>query len=290
MNELHDEIYSDDSWLRLVELNKINALLDESLDCVWKMIYGENREKHEKINIDKHKDIVGYVSKYTDIVNDKLELVNVIGELLDGVINDIQNEADMVDDMKQACEIDIDILKSIHNALAKILERWRDDVLAMVNRSNAFSKPKDKPDTKKKDSKPDTKKKDSKPDTKNSVKNKVSNRIKYEIQDIAKYRKVLIKMIDERIYMLDLMNMDLAESIAYTDTRETEYRFHRECQARPIAFEHCWGRSISEVYAVDVALGGLRESVGNGIWPKGIDYDHITSINEIVAAMYYINI
>ena len=89
MNELHDERYSNDSWLRLVELNKINTLLDESLDYVWKMIYGKNREKHEKINIDKHQDIVGYVSKYTDIVNDKLELVNVIGELLDGVINDV---------------------------------------------------------------------------------------------------------------------------------------------------------------------------------------------------------
>ena len=94
-------------------------------------------------------------------------------------------------------------------------------------------------------------------------------------------------MIDERIYMLDLINMQLAESMAYTDTRETEYRFHRECQARPIAFEHCWGRSISEVYAVDVALGGLRESVGNGIWPKDIDYHRITSINELGAAMYY---
>ena len=36
MNELQDEIYSDDSWLRLVELNKINVLLDEVLDYVWK--------------------------------------------------------------------------------------------------------------------------------------------------------------------------------------------------------------------------------------------------------------
>ena len=100
MNELQDEIYSDDSWLRLVELNKINVLLDDSLDYVWKTIYGGNREKHEKINIDKNKDIDGYVSKYTDIVNDKLELVNRIGELLDGVINDIQNEAGMIDNMK----------------------------------------------------------------------------------------------------------------------------------------------------------------------------------------------
>ena len=39
-----------------------------------------------------------------------------------------------------------------------------------------------------------------------------------------------------------------------------------------------------------MALGGLREDVGNGIWPKGIDYDCITSIKELGSAKYYINI
>ena len=38
MNELRDEINSDDSWLRLVELNKINMLLYEALDYVWKTL------------------------------------------------------------------------------------------------------------------------------------------------------------------------------------------------------------------------------------------------------------
>ena len=42
------------------------------------MVYDENREKHEKIDIDKDKDIDGYVSKYADIINAKLELVNRI--------------------------------------------------------------------------------------------------------------------------------------------------------------------------------------------------------------------
>ena len=96
LNELQDEIYNDDSWLRLVELNKINTLLGESLDYVWKMVYDGNREKHEKIDIDKDKDIDGYVSKYTDIINDKLELVNRIGELLDNLMADVQNVVDMV--------------------------------------------------------------------------------------------------------------------------------------------------------------------------------------------------
>ena len=96
MNELQDEIHDDDSWLRLVELNKINTLLDESLGYIWKMIFLENREKHEKINIDKDKDMDGYVSMYSDIINDKLELVNRIGGLLDGIMVEVQNVEDMV--------------------------------------------------------------------------------------------------------------------------------------------------------------------------------------------------
>ena len=108
----------------------------------------------------------------------------------------------------------------------------------MINRDSVGSKPdtkkKDnKPDTKKKDNKPDNKKKDSKPDTEkkdnklDTSKNNriglvlvISNRIKYEIQNIAKYRKVLIKMIDERIDTLDLLNVKLAESIADIDISE----------------------------------------------------------------------
>ena len=45
----------------------------------YQIVYGNDREKHERINIDKYEDIGGYVSKYTNIVNDKSELVNRIG-------------------------------------------------------------------------------------------------------------------------------------------------------------------------------------------------------------------
>ena len=46
------------------------------------MIYNKKREKNEIINIgidvDKDKDIKGYVHIYNDIVDDKLEFVNEI--------------------------------------------------------------------------------------------------------------------------------------------------------------------------------------------------------------------
>ena len=48
MCELQDEMYSDDSWLRLVELEKIDAIIDEALNVVWNMICGENRISPEK--------------------------------------------------------------------------------------------------------------------------------------------------------------------------------------------------------------------------------------------------
>ena len=37
---LQDEIYSDDSWLRLVELNTVDAIIDEALNVVWNEISG----------------------------------------------------------------------------------------------------------------------------------------------------------------------------------------------------------------------------------------------------------
>ena len=68
INELQDEVYSDDSWLRLVELDKIDAILEEVFNTVWKMLNkNKNRINPEKIMIDKHKDIDGYVSKLTDV-------------------------------------------------------------------------------------------------------------------------------------------------------------------------------------------------------------------------------
>ena len=142
-----------------------------------------------------------------------------------------------------------------------------------------------KPDSKKKDNKPDTKKKDNKPDTsKNIIENRASNSIKYKIQDIAKYRKVFIKMIKERMYILDLMNMWLAESIDNTDIVENMCTFARLCHASQIKIIFGCHQLI---YAVNVALECLRDDVGNGIWPKSISYDNITLVNGKYVNDYY---
>ena len=97
MWELQDEIYSDDSWLRLVELDKIDAIIDKALNAVWNEICGENRISPEKINTDKHKDLDGYVSELTDVINNKIELVNRMVGAIDHVMSEIKNETNMTD-------------------------------------------------------------------------------------------------------------------------------------------------------------------------------------------------
>ena len=47
MVELQDEVYSDDSWLRLVELNKIDAIIDEAIDVVWNTFYEKKKKKNK---------------------------------------------------------------------------------------------------------------------------------------------------------------------------------------------------------------------------------------------------
>ena len=38
MNELEDDLYSDDLWLTQAKLNKIDAIIDDALNIAWNMI------------------------------------------------------------------------------------------------------------------------------------------------------------------------------------------------------------------------------------------------------------
>ena len=129
MCELQDEIYSDDSWLRLVELEKIDAIIDETLNVVWNVICGKNRINPEKIKIDKHKDIDGYVSKLTDVINNKIELVNRMCESIDHVISEIKNETNMIDEkIYKVSEMDNDTSHLINDKLKEIMIKLKQNL------------------------------------------------------------------------------------------------------------------------------------------------------------------
>ena len=82
-------------------------MVDESIDCVWLMIYNKKREKNVIINIsvDKGKDIEGYVKIYNEIVADKIEFVNGTSKLFGNAI-----------ERKEFRNLKDDVLKLIGNS------------------------------------------------------------------------------------------------------------------------------------------------------------------------------
>ena len=126
MVELQDEVYSDESWLRLVELDKIDAIIDEAIDIVWNTFYEKNRINPETIEIDKHKNIDGYVNELTDLINHRIEQVNRMHREIDNVTSEIKNGTDKIDEkIHNVSEMDNDTLHWIDGRLNNIMTRSR---------------------------------------------------------------------------------------------------------------------------------------------------------------------
>ena len=74
------------------------------------------------INIDKNKDIDGYVIKLDDVINNKIELLNRVGDLIDHIICWTKNRTNMIDEkIYNISEMDNDTLSLINCKLRKIL-------------------------------------------------------------------------------------------------------------------------------------------------------------------------
>ena len=93
--KLQDEIYLNDTWLRLDELNKIDTIFDDRLN-VWFEIYGKNRKSSKIINIGKHKNIGKYVSKLEDIIINNIKLMSAMNMKITRTMCDIKNKTNMV--------------------------------------------------------------------------------------------------------------------------------------------------------------------------------------------------
>ena len=99
-------------------------VIDEALNAGWNMICGENRICPEEIKIDKHKDIDGSVSKLTDVINNKIKLVNKMGGVIDHVMSEINNVTNMIDGkIHKVSEVDNDTQHLINDKLKKIMKQ-----------------------------------------------------------------------------------------------------------------------------------------------------------------------
>ena len=89
----------------------------------------KNRTRSNKINIDKYKDIDGYVSKFNDVINNEIELLNRVGDLIDHIISWIKNETNMIDEkIYKVSEIDNDTLHFINNKVEEIMSQLKQNL------------------------------------------------------------------------------------------------------------------------------------------------------------------
>ena len=109
---------SDDSRLRQVEINTINAKIDDALNFVWNKIYRKNRKNRissEKINVDKHKDID------ESVISKKLKLLERMYSSINDIISEINNKIKMIyKDMYKLYEKFIDKTYLMNSKLKEI--------------------------------------------------------------------------------------------------------------------------------------------------------------------------
>ena len=108
----------DDSRLRQVEINTIDAKIDDALNFVWNKIYRKNRKNRissEKINVDKHKDID------ESVISKKLKLLERMYSSINDIISEINNKIKMIyKDMYKLYEKFIDKTYLINSKLKEI--------------------------------------------------------------------------------------------------------------------------------------------------------------------------
>ena len=114
MNDLHEN-----PQLRHIELNKINVLTDKLLDHASELSHGKNRERYGVIN-------------NIDNINDKIDLVNKIGQVIDSYMADAYN---IVDGINKSHNND-----SLYDILAEDLNKCKDKILKLIDSFNVHAK------------------------------------------------------------------------------------------------------------------------------------------------------
>ena len=94
-------------------------MTDKSLDHASELSHGGNREWYGVIN-------------NIDTINDKIDLVNEIGEVIDSYMTDAYN---IIDAINKSHNND-----SLYDTLAEDLKKCKDTILKMINSSNVCVK------------------------------------------------------------------------------------------------------------------------------------------------------
>ena len=121
ISKIIEKVPKNDLRLKLDIYKKLNILLDDLINHIWRSIYGKNRVNNEIDNIDcdKVEDAKIYASKYINIVNDKLCL--------------IRNVSDSIEELMEVLNVD-----TSNDTAAKKVKDFKSIILKWVNKFNGL--------------------------------------------------------------------------------------------------------------------------------------------------------
>ena len=115
-----------ESQPKLIELVRLDTILNDSINVVWCKIYERDRKVFKKIDINKIKNVDTFIHKLNIVINNKKQLLKtLIIVKLNCIISDIKTKS-KIDDVYNFN--DKDKLIMIYNDLDKYMKHLKKDI------------------------------------------------------------------------------------------------------------------------------------------------------------------
>ena len=110
----------NESQLKLIELIRLDTLLNDSINVTWREIYGRNKRIIKKIDINEIKNVDTFIHKLINVINNKKQMIRTLVIVkLNRIISDIKEKSKMNHDYNYN---DRDKLLMIYNDLNKYIK------------------------------------------------------------------------------------------------------------------------------------------------------------------------
>ena len=115
-----------ESQPKLIELVRLDTILNDSINVVWREIYERDKKMIKKIDVNKTKNVEGFICQLKGIINNKILLLKTsVIVKLNLIISDIKNKSNMDDVYNNN---DTDKLFMIYNDLDKYMKILKKDI------------------------------------------------------------------------------------------------------------------------------------------------------------------
>ena len=116
----------NESQPKLIELVRLDTILNDSINVVWREIYERDKKMIKKIDVNKTKNVEGFICQLKGIINNKILLLKTsIIVKLNLIISDIKNKSNMDDFYNYN---DTDKLFMIYNDRDKYIKFLKKDI------------------------------------------------------------------------------------------------------------------------------------------------------------------